>query len=102
MFIIGNEVKVKSRETVSRSLDPSNKREGCLFMDQMWEYCGLNFKVKIIVYNFFDEYRFKMYKPQSPLYILDDLICHGEVSSFEHRCDRSCFLMWHEDWLEEA
>jgi len=68
-------------------------------MDQMWAYCGQKFKVLKIVNNFFDEYRVIMHKTRATLYILDGLICDGNIESFDHRCDRSCYLLWHENWL---
>ena len=100
-FAIGNIIRVHSREEISKSLDRLNKHEGCLMMDQMWESCGQRFKVLKVVNNFFDEYQYKMYKPCSPLYILEGLICNGMVESFEQRCDRSCYLLWHEEWLDK-
>lgn len=100
-FNIGEIVKVRSKEEIAKSLDWFNKLDGCLFMDQMWEYCGQRFKILKIVRNFFDEYKYKMYRPRVPLYLLESLICKGEVKSFGKQCDRSCYLLWHEDWLEE-
>jgi len=96
----GDIVRVRSKEKILQGLDPFNKLEGCLFMNQMWEYCGQDFKVVKVVNNLFDEYRYRMYKTRSPLYILDGLLCKGKVESFDHTCDRSCYLLWHEEWLE--
>jgi len=101
-YSIGDNVRVRSKEEILRSLSPLNKLEGCLIMDQMWEFCGQGFKILKVVNNFFDEYQYKMYKVRSPLYILEGLICSGTVNSFEHKCDRSCYLLWHENWLEKT
>jgi len=98
-FSAGEIVRIRAREEISRGLDPLGRHDGCLMMEQMWNYCGNSFNVLRIVNNFFDEYQFKMYKTRSPLYLLEGSICNGTVDSFEHRCDRSCYLMWHEDWL---
>lgn len=99
-FSVGNIVKVRSREEISQSLDSFSRHKGCLMMNQMWDSCRQGFKVLKVVNNFFDEYQYKMYRTHSPLYILDGLICDGVVASFDHRCDRSCYLLWHEEWLE--
>ena len=97
----GGIVRVRPAESIRRSLDNFNKADGCLFMNQMWEYCGQEYKVLKVVNNFFDEYRYKMYKTRSPLCILDGIICSGITDEFQHRCDRSCYLLWHEKWLEK-
>ena len=98
---VGDIVRIRSREEISRSLDSSGRCDGCLMMDQMGNYCGETFKVLKIVTNFFDEFKFKMYRSRSQLYILDGLICNGQGTSFNERCDRSCYLLWHRDWLKQ-
>ena len=100
-FKPGDMVKVKSAESISKTLDKTSKLDGCLFMNQMWDYCSQEFKVLKEVKYFFDEYRDRMYRTKFPLYILDGLICEGISPSFQHRCDRSCYLLWHQEWLEE-
>lgn len=94
-------VRVRSAKSIYHNLDSLNKRDGCLFMNQMIEYCGQQFKILKVVNNFFDEYRNKMFKTKSPLYILDGLTCDGQVESFEQKCDRTCYFFWHEEWLEK-
>jgi len=100
-FAAGDAVKVRSRQEISKNVDSLDRLDGCFMMDQMWEFCGQGFKILKVVNNFFDEYLYKMYKVRSPLYILEGLICNGVVQSFEHGCDRSCYILWHEDWLEK-
>lgn len=43
-----------------------------------------------------------MHKTRFPLYILEELICDGYAKSLSFRCDRSCYFMWHEHWLENS
>jgi len=100
-FKTGDMVKVKSAESISITLDKNNKLDGCMFMNQMWDYCGQKFRVLKEVKYFFDEYKNKMYKTKFPLYVLDGLICEGISPEFKHRCDRSCYLLWHQNWLEK-
>jgi hypothetical protein len=101
-FTAGDTIKVRSKQEISKSVNPLGTLDGCLMMDQMWEFCGKGFKILKVVDNFFDEYQYRMYKVRSPLYILEGLICNGLVESFEHRCDRSCYILWHEDWLQKS
>jgi len=101
-FDVGDLVQVKSKEDISENLDPMNNLDGCLFMDQMWEFCGNEFEIIKVVKNIFDERQCKMYKASAPIYILEGIICDGKVESFEQTCDHSCYLLWHEDWLVKA
>ena len=101
-FAAGDIVKVKTKEEISQKLNEHSKQDGCLFMNQMCEYCGKEFKIAKVVKNLFDEQQCKMYKASLPLYILNGVICHGEVESFNQRCDHSCHFFWHEDWLTKA
>ena len=100
-YNVGDVVRIRSKENISETLDYINKLEGCLFMEQMWEYCGDKFPVMKVVNNIFDEHSHKLHKVHSPLYILEGLICEGVVNSFEHRCDHGCYFLWHEGWLEK-
>jgi hypothetical protein len=104
-FDVGQIVKVLPEEKIRKTLDSQNMLDGCLFMTQMWQYCGQAFKVKIFVKNIYFE---KMLTPQVPIYILQnfknlqDLRCEGKVPFVEEQCGRSCNLVWHQQWLEEA
>jgi len=68
----------------------------------MYGYCGNTSKILKSVRNVFDEAENRMYEARPTLYILEDLICDGKVHEFEHSCDHSCYLLWHEDWLEDG
>ena len=100
-FSVGDVVQVRAKEEIQKSLDADSKIDGCLLMNQMWKYCGQNFRVKKVVGAIFDEYRNKMSKTHSPLYILDGMLCDGQTEVFDHRCDRSCYLLWSEEWIKE-
>lgn len=101
-YKVGDRVKIRSSGKIQQSLNPLNQLDGCLFMDQMWNYCGNEYRIIKAVEHIFDEYDLKMYKCLSTLYLLDGIICDGNIPSFEHKCDRSCYLLWHEMWLEKA
>jgi hypothetical protein len=99
-FSVGDAVRVRPREKISQGLDSFNRLEGCLMIDQMWEYCGEKLIVMKVVNNVFDESQYKMFETRSPLYLLEGVLCNGTTKSFEYNCDRSCYLLWHEEWLQ--
>jgi hypothetical protein len=96
-FNIGEKVRVNDKEKILGSLDLANSRDGCLFMSQMWSYCGQEFKVINIIKNVYYK---KMLRTRKPLYMLQGIICYGSSEFFGHTCDRRCHLLWHEDWLD--
>jgi hypothetical protein len=100
-FSVGEKVRVKSRDGVLKSLDSTNKLDGCLFMEQMWDSCGRTYQILKVVSSFFNERQRRTFRPRAPVYILENLICEGKVKSFPFKCDHSCFLLWHEDWLDK-
>jgi len=101
-FSQGELISIRTREEIRVRLDILNKRDHCLMTEQMWGYCGQHFRVMKVVNHLFDERKNKLYKSHSPLYILENLICHGIVDMFPHKCDRSCYFLWHEDWLDNV
>jgi CRISPR/Cas system endoribonuclease Cas6 (RAMP superfamily) len=101
-FNAGEMVRVKQRDKIISSIDSKNNTlEGCLFSEQMWTYCGNKYNILKVVDNIFNEHRQKTFKTNSPLYILENLVCEGKENDYPHKCDHSCFLLWHEEWLEK-
>lgn len=98
MFPVNTIVRIRSREMIKCTLNPENKLDGCVFMDQMAKYAGQQFKVLKFIKNIFHK---RMYRSETPLYILEGLFCDGIVTSFKKRCDRTCNFLWHEEWLEK-
>ena len=101
-FSVGDTVRVRSAEEITRTLDPLNRLEGCLFMDQMYDYCNGKFTVIKVVKHIFDERECKIRRTLVPLYILKNLICHGKSPALDYTCDHSCFFLWHEQWLSKS
>ena len=101
-FREGDVVRVRSKSDVLSSVDTPNKFLESLFVDQILDYCGKQFKVYKILYHYFDEHKYRMFKVIEPLYMLDGLICYGEDEMFEVKCNRSCYLFLHETWLEKV
>ncbi len=100
-FSEGERVRIRARDEISKVLDPLGKTDGFLMMGEMWNYCEKDLKILKVVQNVFDESQYKMFKVRRPAYILENSICSGEVKDFSMKCDRSCYFIWHEAWLEK-
>jgi hypothetical protein len=98
-FAIGENVNVLKEEKIAQTLDSENKLDGCLFMKQMWKFCGQEFKIINLVKHIYEK---KMLKTRASLYMLEGLVCDGSVDVFDHPCDRKCHFLWHEHWLERT
>jgi hypothetical protein len=101
-FQEGDRVRLKTLPEIEASLDPLMKHEGCLFTQEMRRWCGTEAAIIKIVKNYFDEHKLKMFRLKVPAYLLEGSICSGDAAIFDLRCDRSCFFIWHEDWMEEV
>jgi hypothetical protein len=97
-FHENQKVKVKTKQDIILTLNEKNKLNSLLFMGQMFNYCGQEHRICKIVKHIYME---KMIAPTAILYILHGLRCDGISESFSQRCDRTCNLVWHENWLEE-
>jgi hypothetical protein len=97
---VGSTVRVKSLGDIMKTLDDERRLDGCMFTRQMEEFQGQTYKIIKVVRGIFDERLCKMYGTKTLLYILDGLICEGDVGCFSRRCDRSCYFFWHRQWLE--
>lgn len=89
-------VRVRSRDEIRATLDRWNQLSGCVFMEEMWQYCGTIQKVFKRIEQFLDE-RDYLVKKCSGLVILENVFCHG-TKDFG-KCDRTCFYFWREEWL---
>jgi hypothetical protein len=89
--------RVRSLREIEATLDQDRQLRGCAFMPEMAEYCGITLRVLKPVRRFFDERDFKI-KTSSGISLLDGVICKGTAEFGS--CDRSCFYVWREEWLE--
>jgi hypothetical protein len=85
-------VRIRSKAEIKRSLNRSRRTGGCLFQNDMYDYCGKEYAVFKKVDHFYDEYKKKMCKCKN-VYLLEGNYCN--------LCDRHCFNFWHGDWLEK-
>ncbi|HHT9160200.1 MAG: hypothetical protein A2W77_03960 [Nitrospinae bacterium RIFCSPLOWO2_12_39_16] len=96
----GELVKIRSKEEIRDMLDNWEKYKGCLFIDEMYEYCGKTYKVLKEEQHFFDEVKQKMCKCKN-IVILEGVLCSGRQRLFVESCDRACFFFWHKEWLKK-
>ena len=93
----GDLVRVRTREEIEATLDSRNRLKGCLFMSEMWDYCGTEQRVLKPVEQFLDERNYRVKRTRGVV-LLEGAICQGTDSP--KGCDRSCFFFWREEWLE--
>lgn len=94
----GELVRVRTREEIEATLDSSNRLNGCLFMSEMWDYCGTGQRVLKPVEQFLDEREYRVRRANG-IVLLEGVICRG--TEFPEGCDHSCFFFWREEWLEK-
>lgn len=94
----GDMVRIKSEYQIKATLDGWNSLKGCVFMEEMWPYCGSVHRVFKRVNQFLDERTYLVRKCRG-IVLLENLICTG-TKDFGP-CDRSCYLFWREEWLEK-
>ena len=99
-FHPGDIVMIRSKEQILRTLDINNKLDGCLFMEEMWQYCDTQQKILKKVNYFYDEANFRMCKARNTV-LLEGIYCSGKFQRYNTNCDRYCLLFWKEDWLEK-
>lgn len=94
----GDLVCVRSSEEIQATLNSWQELKGCLFFQDMWQYCGTTQRVLKPVERFVDERDYRVKKARG-LILLEGLICDGTPDY--GRCDRACFYFWREEWLEK-
>lgn len=97
-LLAGDTVTVRSRDEILSMLDEAEKYKGCLFIDEMFEFCGNSYRVLKPVEYFFDEAKQKMCRCKN-MVLLEDVLCSGRQRLYNRSCDRACFFFWHKDWL---
>ena len=95
----GDLVRVRTREEIKATLDGRNEAKGCLFMSEMWKYCGTEQRVLKPVEQFLDERTYRV-RRTSGIVLLEGAVCQG--TEYPKGCDRSCFFFWREEWLAKS
>jgi CelD/BcsL family acetyltransferase involved in cellulose biosynthesis len=89
--------RVRELDQILAGLDLSGRRDGLTFMPEMGAYAGKRFAIAGQLTTVFEHDCW--IATRAPVYILDGLQCTGAVTAARGPCDRSCALMWHQDWL---
>lgn len=94
----GENVEVKSRAEILKTLDFKGRNRGLEFMPEMLKYCGKQFKVLRRVEKMtIDATGETRLIPNTV--ILEGVYCDGKA----HRgCQRMCFCLWREIWLKRV
>jgi len=97
----GDAVRVASQREIAETLDSWGAVNGCVFLREMYRYCGGTYRVLKTAEYFYDEKRGRLVRCRD-LVILDGLVCGGERRLFREPCDRYCFLFWHASWVRKV
>lgn len=95
----GDIVEVRSFDEISRTLNDKGRSKGLFFMPEQKLYCGQRFKVYKKPQRLLMELTGEMREMTSPSFYLEGVYCNGQ---FHRGCERSCFLIWREEWLSRV
>lgn len=95
----GDMVRVRTREEIAATLDSDDSLKGCLFMAEMWDYCGTEQRVLKPVRRILDERVYRVRRVKD-IVLLEGAICQG--TAYPKGCDHACFFFWREEWLEKV
>jgi len=97
----GDRVRVISSEKMASMVGGSMRYKGAPFVQEMYRYCGMEFRVLDEVHYFYDEVKDKLCRCKD-LVILENVFCHGKKRLYLRACDLHCYLFWPKDFLEEV
>jgi hypothetical protein len=95
----GTLVQVRSRNEIAESLDAKGMNRGLWFDREMVPHCGKTYPVKRRVERFIDEKTGKLIQLKSDCYVLDGVVCSGDLNEGKWFCRRAIYPWWREAWL---
>jgi hypothetical protein len=95
----GQWVQVRSLQEIQATLDDREQLKGCRFMPEMEKYCGTKQKVLKRMRRYIDEAELRARRTNG-IVLLEGVMCQGIGE--QSNCDRSCFYLWREEWLQEV
>jgi hypothetical protein len=96
----GTLVQIRSRSEIAPTLDAVGKNKGLWFDREMVPFCGKTFSVKRRVERFIDEGTGRLVQLKSDCYILDGVVCSGDLNEGKWFCRRAIYPWWREAWLQ--
>jgi hypothetical protein len=97
---VGDLVRVRSRQEIAETLDAKGKLKGLWFDREMVPFCGREFRVERKVMRFIDEASGRMVELASDCYMLENVVCSGDLSHGRRFCSRAIYPWWRTAWLE--
>ncbi len=97
---VGDLVRVRSKDEIAETLDAKGKLKGLWFDREMVPFCGREFRVERKVTKFIDEASGRMVELGSDCYMLEHVVCSGDLSHGRRFCSRAIYPWWRTAWLE--
>jgi hypothetical protein len=97
---VGEQVRVKSKEEIAKTLDARGMNRGLRFDREMLPFCGQVFTVRQRVTRFIDEPKSVMVVMKSDAILLEGAFCAGDLNPTRWLCPRGIYAFWRECWLE--
>lgn len=94
----GDIVDVLNENEILATLDDKGTLDGLAFMPEMRKYCGKRFKVLKHVEKIISESTGEMRRAKNTV-ILEGANCDGQ---YHGKCQRTCPLLWKENWLKRV
>lgn len=94
----GEQVMVKTKEEIVRTLDSKGRNRGLAFIPEMLKYCGKRYRVLKRIEKIVDQKNGKI-RTISNTVLLENVVCDG---SFHRNCPLNCYILWREAWLKRA
>jgi len=96
---VGELVRVRSKEEITRTLDSKRLNRGLGFEEEQARDCGKTARVGLRVDRCIDEKTGKMLKMKTPCIVLEGIVCRGV---YHGNCPREYAPFWREIWLERV
>ncbi|MDH4207410.1 MAG: hypothetical protein OEV76_00895 [Anaerolineae bacterium] len=98
-FKAGDLVGVRSREEIRATVDSWRQLKGCLFTEDMWQYCGPTARVVKQVERFLGGRDYRV-KRGERIVLLEGPQCEGTIDY--GRLDHNWHYSWGEEWLTKT
>jgi hypothetical protein len=99
-ILVGSWVEVRSKEEILKTLDVDGRLEGMPFMPEMFQYCGMRFRVHKRAHKTCDyttTYPYRTRRLERTVHL--ETRCDG---SGHDGCQAGCLLYWKEAWLKSV
>lgn len=98
----GDAVEVLSREEIARTVGENGKTRGLSFDWEMLPYCGGRYRIKDRIERIIDETNGRMIEISSDCWVLEGVVCSGELSTCRWCCPREIYPYWRGAWLRRV